>query len=143
MAYVTKRGALWAARWKDANGRWREERLAHANKTEARHYALDQERRAGRQRKGLDPLDGTGDETFAELFAWWWREYGQRRRSRTIEQFARKNLLPVLGKLPVREVNAAKLEGLMNAKTDQLAPRSLNHLRALVHVIYAKAMKRA
>jgi integrase len=142
MAYVTRRPGGWAARWKDATGRWREERLAHATKTEARHYALDQEKKADRQRKGLDPLDGIGDETFADLFAWWWTEYGQRRRSRTVEQFARKNLLPALGILRVREVTAAKLEGVLNAKADHLAPRSLNHLRALVHVIYGKAIRR-
>lgn len=60
----------------------------------------------------------------------------------TIEQFARKNLLPPIGKLRVREVTAAKLDRVLNAKADQLAPRSLNHLRALVHVILGKAMQR-
>jgi integrase len=142
LAYVTRRSGGWAARWKDANGRWREERLVHASKTEARHYALDQEKKAERQRMGLDPLDGTGDETFADLFIWWWTEYGQRRRSQTIAPFARKNLLPGLGKLRVREVTAAKLEALLNGKADQLAPQSLNHLRSLVHAIYGKAIRR-
>src|SRR6266568_20653 len=143
MANVTKRQGKWAARWKDAHGHWREERLGHASKTEARHYALDQEMKAERQRKGLDPLAGIGDEMFEDLFTWWWDEYGRRRRSPTIEQFARKNLFPTLGTVRVREVTAAKLEALLNAKADQLAPGSLNHLRALVHVIYAKAIKRA
>jgi integrase len=142
MAYATKRGAAWAARWKDAAGHWKEERLNHANKTEARRYAFEQEKKAERQRMGLDPLDGTGDETFGDLFAWWWTEYGQRRRSQTVEPFARKNLLPGLGKLRIREVTAAKLEALLNAKVDLLAPTTLNHLRSLVHAIYGKAIRR-
>jgi integrase len=142
MAYVTKRSGKWAARWMDAHGRWREERLTHASKTEARHYALDQEKKAERQRKGLDPLAGTGDESFENLFNWWWEEYGRRRRSTTILPFARKHLLTTIGKQRVREVTAAKLEALMNSKADDLAPKSLNHLRGLVHVIYAKAIRR-
>ena len=47
MAYVTKRGGKWAARWKDAHGCWREERLTHASKTEAKHYALNDRSRSG------------------------------------------------------------------------------------------------
>jgi integrase len=142
MAYVTKRGGKWAARWKDAHGNWREERLTHGSKTEARHYALEQEKTAERQRKGLDPLAGTGDDTFEDLFTWWWDEYGRRLRSTTVRSFARKHLISTIGKLRVREVTAAKLEGVMNSRADDLAPRSINHLRGLVHVVYSKAIRR-
>lgn len=43
----------------------------------------------------------------------------------------------------MREVTAARLEALLNSKADELTPKSLNQLRALIHVIYAKAIRRA
>jgi excisionase family DNA binding protein len=48
----------------------------------------------------------------------------------------------MLGGLPLSELTPARLEGLLVAKTDVLAPRSLNHLRGLVHTIFACAIKR-
>jgi integrase len=50
--------------------------------------------------------------------------------------------MPTLGRLRVREVTAAKLEGLIQSKVGDLAPRTLNHLRALVHVVFGKAIRR-
>jgi integrase len=80
--------------------------------------------------------------SFGDLFSWWWNEYGRRRRSPDIDKVARKHLLPTLGGLPLSEVTPARLEGLLVAKTDELAPRSLNHLRGLVHSVFARAIKR-
>jgi hypothetical protein len=77
-----------------------------------------------------------------DLFSWWWREYGRRRRSPDIDKVARKRLLPTLGGLPLSDVTPAPFEGLLVAKTDVLAPRSLNHLPGLVHTVFARAIKR-
>ncbi len=105
--------------------------------------ARDLEHKADRQRLGLDPLpDRRAPLSFEELFSWWWKEYGRRRRSPDIDKVARKHLLPTLGGLPLSEVTPARLEGLLVAKTDVLAPRSLNHLRGLVHTVFARAIKR-
>jgi len=44
-------------------------------------------------------LDDAPQMTFAELFEWWWKEYGSRLRGDN-EPFARKRLLPALGAWP-------------------------------------------
>ncbi len=143
MATATKRGQLWSARWRDATGRWREKRTKCRTKTEALVLARDLEHKADRQRLGLEPLpDRRAAMSFDDLFSWWWEEYGRRRRSPDIDKVARKHLLPTLGGLPLSEVTPARLEGLLVAKTDALAPRSLNHLRGLVHTVFARAIKR-
>jgi len=143
MATVTRRGQSWSARWRDATGRWREKRTKCRTKTEALVLARDLEHLADRQRLGLEPLpQRRASMSFAELFSWWWKEYGHRRRSPDIDRVARKHLLPTLGRLSLGEVTPARLEGLLVAKTDELAPRSLNHLRGLIHTVFAKAIRR-
>ena len=143
MATATRRGQFWSARWRDATGRWREKRTKCRTKTEALVLARDLEHKADRQRLGLEPLpERRAAMSFEKLFSWWWQEYGRRRRSPDIDKVARKHLLPALGALPLSEVTPARLEGLLVAKTDVLAPRSLNHLRGLVHTVFARAIKR-
>ena len=96
MAYATKRGAAWAARWRDAAGHWRRSGWSTRARPRRAGTPSTRRRRPSASGCGLDPVDGAGDETFADLFTWWWTEYGKRRRSQTIESFARKNLLPGL-----------------------------------------------
>jgi hypothetical protein len=82
MATATRRGQFWSARWRDATGRWREKRTKCRTKTEALVLARDLEHKADRQRLGLEPLpDRRAAMSFDELFSWWWKEYGRRRRS--------------------------------------------------------------
>jgi len=143
MVTATRRGQFWSARWRDATGRWREKRTKCRTKTEALVLARDLEHLADRQRLGLEPLlPRRASMSFAQLFAWWWTEYGHRRRSPDIDRVARKHLLPTLGGVALSEVTPARIEGLLVAKTDELAPRSLNHLRGLIHTVFAKAIRR-
>jgi len=107
MASVFEKHGKYYARWKDAAGRWRKEATSCRTKRDAQRNADDLERKAERQRKGLEPLDVDAPQmTFAELFEWWWKEYGSRQRS-DHESFLRKRLLPGLGKLAVVEVTTA------------------------------------
>ena len=79
--------------------------------------------------------------TFAQLFEWWWKEYGSRHRGDN-EAFARKRLLPPLAKLALVEVTAARIEGALQAFSDELSPKSLNGLRGNIHTIFARAIER-
>lgn len=56
MASVYQKRGTWYARVKHATGAWRSLATKAANKTEARRLAEDIERRAERQRHGLEPL---------------------------------------------------------------------------------------
>src|SRR5258708_16514571 len=142
MASVFEKHGKYYARWKDAAGRWRKQATSCRTKRDAQRDADDLERKAERQRKGLEPLaEHSPQMTFAELFEWWWKEYGTRLRGDN-EAFARKRLLPALGNFALVEVTAAKIEGALQGMSDALSPKSLNHLRATFHTIFARAIER-
>jgi len=141
-ASVFRKNGKYYARWKDAAGRWRRQATSCQTKRDAQRDADDLERKAERQRKGLEPLaEDAPRMTFAELFEWWWKEYGSRLRGDN-EAFARKRLLLLLGGLAVAEVTAAKIEGALQGLSDELSPKSLNGLRGNVHTIFARAIER-
>ncbi len=144
MATVFERDGSWVVKWRDASGRWRQKRTACLTKTEARRLAEDLARKAERQRAGLEALPGQDGPpmTFAALLDWWWEAYGQKLRSRDLKGFVDRHLRAGLGALTLREVTSAQLEGLLQGKSNDLAPKSLNNLRALVHRIFELAIKR-
>lgn len=142
MASVFEKHGKYYARWKDAAGRWRRQATSCRTKRDAQRDADDLERKSERQRKGLEPLaEDAPQMTFAQLFEWWWKEYGTRLRGDN-EAFARKRLLLPLGGLAVVEVTAAKIEGALQALSGDLSPKSLNGLRGNVHTIFARAIER-
>ena len=142
MASVFQRRGRWYLRVKDSTGRWKNVACDARTKTEARALVADLAKKHERQRLGLEPATaGMDTTTFDELLDWWWAEYGCRLRSPTIRSFAEKHLRTTLGPVPLREVGS-KLEGTLNAKTEELSPESLNHLRALVHRIFSVAARR-
>lgn len=143
MASVYKKGANWYARYKDAAGRWRHKKLDARTKRDAERDADDLGRKAQRQRAGLEPLPVDGPAmTFKELLTWWSAEYGSKRRSDP-DSFARKHLLPSLGRLALVEVPSARIEATLQSLTGTLSAKSLHMLRGVVHVVFAKAIKRA
>jgi hypothetical protein len=100
------------------------------------------ERKADRQRRGLEALpEDTPDQTFTSLFEWWWTEYGSRHRG-DMGSFLRRHLLIGLGKLAAVSVTSARIEEFLQARVDDLSPKSLNTLRGALHTIFAKAAKR-
>jgi len=141
MASVFQRRGRWYLRVKDSTGRWKNVACDARTKTEARALAGDLAKKLERQRLGLEPVAVKDTTDFDELLDWWWAEYGCRLRSPTIRSFAEKHLRATLGPVPLREVGS-KLEGILNAKTEELSPESLNHLRALVHRIFSVAARR-
>ena len=136
-----KRGKFYA-RWKDASGRWRHTILCCRTKRDAQNDAIDLERKAERQRRGLEPLaDDTPDRTFAELFEWWWGEYGSRQRG-DWESFLRKHLVQGLGSRSTASMTTARIEEFLQARVDCLSPKSLNTLRGVLHTVFGRAIKR-
>lgn len=144
MASVFMKRGRWYARYRNAAGRWTRKVTACTRKRDAQRLADDMERRAERQRAGLDPLPSDAPTlTFGELAAWWMREYGSRLRScDTLRASLDLHLLPALGTLALGDVTPARLEGLIHGKADTLAPKTLNGLRGLVHRMFKLAGRR-
>src|SRR5215212_1807050 len=146
MATVFRRNGRWFMQFKDATGAWKKRASDFEKKGDALRMAIDLERQAERIRLGLEPAPTTGPTmTFAQLYDWWWTEYGSKRRgikNGSIDAFNRKRFLPLLGPPATREVTAAKIEEMLQGHADELSPASLNHLRNAVRVVFAKAIKR-
>jgi integrase len=137
---VQKGKRVLLVKWRDAAGRWIGPRRARACRTleHARRFAEDKERQAERQRHGLEPLPGDQHLTFGALFDRWWECSGRRRRSKSKFGF-KASLEKHLGQLRPFALNpgtagafAQRLEAILDDKAEsgELAPQTLNHLRA-------------
>jgi integrase len=143
MASVFFKDGSYYVRWKDAAGHWRRRASACRTKRDALHEAQDLERHADRQAHGLEALPSEAPSlTFGQLLDWWWKDYGSKLRSPSVRLFAEKHLRQELGQLPLIEVTAAKIEGLLVARDEALSPKSLNHLRGLIHRLFSLATRR-
>jgi integrase len=76
VASVYEKRGIWYLRIRDHTGKWVGNASKARTKTEAKRLAEDLERRAERQRLGLEPLPETdGGGTLTELLRWWLETY--------------------------------------------------------------------
>jgi len=135
MASVYEKAGKWYMRVKDAGGRWRDKVTQARTKTEARRMADELERKAERQRLGLEerlPEDGGG--TLAELLRWWLDNYSINSPAHpsNVSQITRHLLPSSLASLPLTAVTAPRLRAFLKEKEQELSPQTLNHLRGFV-----------
>src|SRR5258708_24488471 len=143
MARVYERAGKWYLRWKGPDGRWRDQVSTAQSKTEARRLAGELERRAERQRLGLEALPSDSSMTLGQLCEWWLRErcpassaYRERSRLR------RHVIDTALGTLPLIAVNAARIEERQREmERAGLAHSYVNGLRRVLHTVFARARR--
>jgi len=143
VASVCQREGRWYLKFKDASGRWVRQVSTAKTKTEARRLAEDQERKAERQRRGLEALPDDSGQTLAELCEWWLvnkcptaSAYIERGR------LAKHVLSSAVGRLLARSVTSATIEKHLDAvEKTGAAPASLNHLRALLVSVFSRAIR--
>jgi hypothetical protein len=76
MGSVFKRDGIWLLKFKDGGDTWVQERTKAQSKTEAKALLVELERRAERQRHGLEPLTQNPEGwTLADLMRWWLETY--------------------------------------------------------------------
>jgi len=133
MASVYEKAGKWYMRVKDAGGRWRDKVTQARTKTEARRMAEELERKAERQRLGLEPRpleDGGEALTVEAVVRWYCDTYLKERPSYEPTMRAlRLHIAPEIGHLAVRDLTAARVETWLQGKAQALGPQSLNHLR--------------
>src|SRR4051812_4182720 len=135
MASAFKRGKTFYAKWKDAAGCWQNRATTARTLTEARRIADDLERRAERERLGLEaPLPQDGGGTLAALLAWWLETYskGSPSHASNESQIRRHLLDSELSGLPLVAVTSGKVETFLDAKLKELSPQTVNHLRGFL-----------
>src|SRR3954469_12630452 len=116
MASVYQKRGTWYASVIDATGRRRNLSTKARTKTEARRLADEIERKAERQRLGIEaPDSATSDLTLAALCDWWTATYLRNSPSRvTTERTLRKHLSGnAIAALPVHVVTAQAIEAFL------------------------------
>jgi integrase len=139
-----KRGrTTWFLCVKDAAGRWQDIASTAATKTEAKRLAADLERKAERQRFGLEPFPTDCKLTVGELVEWWLRERCPAASQEREKSRLRKNVITTpLGMVPVRHLTAARVDDhLHELERAGAAPASVNHVRAKLRTVFFKARK--
>jgi integrase len=144
MPSVSERGGRWYVRYRDASGKWVRQVSTAETKTAARRLAAELERRAERQRLGLEPLapaDGGG--TLAELLQWWLDTYSKGRPSYIGNvSSVKKHLIGApIGALRLSDETSGRLEEFLQAKGASYAPQTVNHLRTFVVSAFNRAKK--
>ena len=143
MASVYEKANKWYLRWKGADGRWRDQVSTARSKTEARRLAGELERRAERQRLGLEPLPTDSSMTLGQLCEWWLRERCPRSSVyRERSRLSRHVLETGLGALPLTAVTAARIEERQREmERAGLARSYVNGLRRVLHTVFARARR--
>lgn len=143
MASVYQKRGTWYIGATCPDGKRRGFATSATNERQARKLADELERRFQRERLGLEPKSiVSGGMTFGQLIDWWWDEYGHRYRSKTVKPFVEKHLRAPLGDKLLDDVSSSDIEGLLNAKADDLSPKSRNNLRGHIHRMFRLAIRR-
>src|SRR5512142_1613421 len=135
MASVFRRNEVWYVRYKDGRGKWRSRASTATTKAEAKRLAGELERRAERQRLGLEelpPEDGGG--TLGELLDWWLETYVRPTPAydRTAGVFRKHFTGSELVSLRLTEVTSSKIEVFLQERAGKLSGNSINHLRGFL-----------
>ncbi len=143
MPSVFKRGVRWYAKYKDATGRWRTRPTTADTKTDAKRLATDLERQAERHRLGLEPLPTDDGTTLGDLLSWWETTYFKQSPAyaKSCGTFRRHLVGSNLSKSSIREVTTGRVEQFIQAKTRELAPQTVNHLRSFLCRAFSAARR--
>jgi len=143
MASVYEKAGKWYLRWKGPDGRWRDQVSTSQSKTEARRLAGDLERRAERQRMGLEPMPTDSSMTLGQLCGWWLKERCPKTSAYRERSRLRRNVIDAaLGALPLTAVNAARIEERQREmERDGLSRSYVNGLRRVLHTVFARASR--
>ena len=143
MSSVVKRGVRWFAKFKDANGGWCRRATTAETKAEAKRLASELERHAERRRLGLEPSLADDDSTLGDLLRWWEDAYFRPTSAypRSRGTFHKHLVDADIAKHRIREVTTGRVEQFIQAKTRELAPQTVNHLRAFLCRVFSAARR--
>src|SRR5689334_1499550 len=105
-----KQNGHWRCRVKGADGKWRKVWLEGVRtRKDAEREEADRQRKAQRQREGLEPLAMDCKWTVGRLLSWWLDEYRANRRQEH-DRFRNHFEASELAQLPVVGMTAAQIE---------------------------------
>ena len=143
MASVFQRGKVWYGKFKDASGTWRQQATKAQSKTEAKRLIAEVERKAERQRLGLEVRPDESGLTFGELCEWWLKNRCPEGSLVNEQCRLRKHIVSrPIGTVPVRQLTAARIEDrLREMEAAGIAPVTINGMRRVLNTVFGKARK--
>ena len=143
MASVYKKGSTWYAQFNDATGRRKLLALDAKTKTEAKRLADDLERKAERQRMGIEPIITDSTKTLAELCEWWLENRCNPRRIYNERKRLQRHVLDApLGRIPVKHLTSKHVEDALRGMDRKgLSPSTINGLRGALNTVFERAFK--
>ena len=137
------RDGRYILRWTDGTGRRRFRVSKAETKTEAKRLLRELERRAERQRFGIDPLPGDTTLTLGEVCEWWLDHRCPPASAKTERlRLGRHVLTKPIGRLPLPRVTTERVEALLaDLEKSGTSPASLNKLRSVLHTVFSRARK--
>ncbi len=149
MASAYKKRGVWYARFKGPTGAWLATATKLPTKAAAKKAAEDLERKAERQRWGLEPLPQQNGMTVGELITWWLKNHcPEPSRVRAESSLQRNVMRTPLADSSLMGATSQRLEDhfrmLERQGTDgarKLAPGTVNHVRAYLRTAFNKARK--
>jgi integrase len=145
MGSVFRRGEVWWIKFKGPDGSWNAHGTRAQTKAEARTLLVELERRAERQRLGLEPRTRNPEGwTIADLMRWWNAEYSRHLAShgRNVSAIRKHILGAPLAAKQLEHVTPADIEALLQSKHGDIGPGTINHLRRFLVRAFNKAAKR-
>lgn len=141
MASAKKKRSTWYACYRDGTGRRRQEATSALTRAHCLRLAGELERKAERQRQGLEALPGDVDTTLGELCTWW-LEHRCREASRSREQsrLGRHVIRTKLGELRLPNVTTGALDDrFTEMERSGLSGVYVNGLRRVLRTVFARA----
>jgi len=141
-----RRRTRWVLQWVDpATGQLRQKSVQAKDKREADRLEFELQRRAQRQREGLEPLhaeDGGG--TLGRLLERWLAATRHLASAERNESTIRKHLLTsALAGLVLAQLRASDVENFLDEKLAAgLSPQSVNHLRNFISRAFTTAERK-
>jgi len=145
MASSFKEGATYYARYKAADGRWRQRATKAQTKTEARKIAIEIEQREDRLRLGLTvPMPKNGGGTVGELLQRWLTETSRAAAARRNDGTVRKHILTApIARLQLAHLRPHDVENFLDEREGiGLGPQSINHLRSFLSRAFSTAKRK-
>jgi integrase len=141
-----KRPGKFYARWKDHAGVWRHTATKARTKTEAKQVAAELERRAWRQRMGLEQLGmQNGGGTVRELLTWWMETFSEGNPSHTKNASTIKNhlLTGSIAEVRLADLTKGRIEIFLDEKAKAgLSAQTVNHIRGFLSRAFSAALQR-
>lgn len=139
-----RRGSRIYIEFTDAAGKRQRPSTNASTMREAEALEREMKVKVQRQRLGLEAHDLNPNRwTLRQAVEWWIENIGRRQaQGKSAAATLRKHIVGDFGALQLEQVTTARVDEFLASKDDEMAPATVNNLRALLMGVFTKSKKR-